>query len=263
MKRPPLLAALIEPVRAGGEFATTTVLIPMMPMLPQGDGHPVLVLPGFMGADGSTNRARSFLSRLDYPAYPWGLGRNLGPTAQVMAGLPRLLESTYRQHGRRVSIVGWSLGGVYARYLASRFPDMIRVIVTLGSPVHPEVEAVSNASALYNRLKQFHVDDIELFVGGAPLPVPVTAVFTQSDSIVSWETCIISESPNSENLRVSGSHTGLGFNPAVLHIVADRLAQPERHWEPFEIPRPYRRIIRRLAPEGPFPPHEQSGTVSG
>ena len=196
VKRPPLFAALIEPVRAGGEFATTTVLIPMMPMLPQGDGHPVIVLPGFMGADGSTNRARSFLSRLGYPAYRWGLGRNLGPTAQVMTGLPRLLESTYRTHGRTVSIVGWSLGGVYARHLAAKFPEMIRLVVTLGSPVHPEVEVASNASALYNRLKQLHVDDIDLFVGGAPLPVPVTAVFTQSDSIVHWETCIIEELPS-------------------------------------------------------------------
>jgi pimeloyl-ACP methyl ester carboxylesterase len=250
MKRPTILNTLLEPVRAGGEFATTTVLIPLMPMLPHGDGHPVLVIPGFMGGDGSTGRARSFLSRLDYPALKWGLGRNIGPTPEVMEGLPRLLESTAEQYGQPVSIVGWSLGGVYARWLGARYAEMIRVIVTLGSPVHPEIQTASNLTPIYNSLRQFHVDDTKLFVGGEPLPVPVTAIYTISDAIVHWETCIIDDGPISENLRVAGSHLGLAFNPAVLHIVADRLAQPEGEWQPFEIPRVYSGVIKHHEPEG-------------
>mgnify|MGYP000668140104 CR=1 FL=1 len=111
--------------------------------------------------------------------------------------------------------------------------------------MHHEIQEASNLTPIYNSLRQFHVDDRDLFQGGTPLPVPVTAIYTISDAIVHWEVCIIEESENSENLRVSGSHLGLGFNPAVLHIVADRLAQPEGEWEPFEIPRIYASVIRR------------------
>jgi pimeloyl-ACP methyl ester carboxylesterase len=245
MKKPSLLRALAEPVRATGEFATSLGLLPFSRLLPEGDRHPVLVLPGFMAADGSTGPLRQLLQALGYPAHGWGLGRNIGPTERVLNEMPELLDRLADQAEEPVSIVGWSLGGIYARHLAAHTPKLVRVVVTLGTPVRSEVHGTSNASPLFQALKAIHVPGHPMLDGGQPLAVPVTAVHTRSDGIVHWETCLVEDAPNAENLRVRGSHTGLGFNPASGYIIADRLAQPGGQWHPFRAPTPYRRIITR------------------
>ena len=245
MKRPSLLRALAEPVRATGELATSIGLLPFSRLLPPGDGHPVLVLPGFMAADGSTVALRQFLKSLDYEAHGWGLGRNIGPTERVLNEMPDLLDSIAEESGEAVSIIGWSLGGIYGRHLAARTPELVRLLITLGAPVRSEVHDSSNASPLFQALHAIHVPGHPMLDGGHPLPVPVTAVHTRSDGILHWETCLIEDAPNAENLRVRGSHTGLGFNPAVAYLIADRLAQPPDEWHPFSAPGPYRHIITR------------------
>ncbi len=243
MRRPPVLRAIAEPLRASGEYATSLGLFPLRRLLPPGDGQPVLVLPGFTATDRSTAPLRRLLRSLGYAATGWGLGRNMGPTDRVLRGMPELLRRLHDEHDRTVSLVGWSLGGVYARTLAARHPKLVRSLVTLGTPVRPEVHSASNASALFNSLQAFYVRGHPLLDDGEPLDVPVTAVHTRSDGIVHWETCIVQDAPQTENLRVRGSHTGMGFNPAATYIVAERLSVPEGLWWPFTAPSPYRGII--------------------
>lgn len=236
MKRPSKLQALAEPVRVAGELATSVSLLALLPLLPKGDGHPVLVLPGFMAADSSTWVLRSTLARRGYVVYPWGLGRNLGPTPAVANGIPELLESIYERHGRPVSIVGQSLGGVYARHEARRSPHKVRQLVTLGTPVRLGTRAVSNAEPLYSLLQSIHASSAADLDDGVPLDVPVTALHTVTDGILSWEACLVRPSPNAENVRVVGSHSGMSVNPAAIYVVADRLAQAVGQWAPMDVP---------------------------
>ena len=247
MKRPSLVRALTEPLRASGEMVTSVGLLPFRSRLPAGDPHTVLVLPGFMASDRSTGPLRRLLESLGYAAHGWGLGRNVGPTERVTQQMPLLLDRMAEESGEVVSIVGWSLGGVYARQLAARTPKLVRNVVTLGTPVRMEVTTASNAHALFDRLGAIHAPGHPHLDDGDPLEVPVTAVHTRADGVVHWETCLVREAPNAENLRVTGSHTGLGFNPAVAYILADRLAQPIGEWSPFEAPAPYRRVITHVA----------------
>jgi pimeloyl-ACP methyl ester carboxylesterase len=146
-----------------------------------------------------------------------------------------------------VSIVGWSLGGIYARHLAATQAKAIRTIVTLGAPVRSAVEQTSHAHSVYTALRRLHADHSFALDEGSPLAVPVTAIHTRTDAIVHWRTCLVDPAPNAENLRVRGSHVGLGFNPAVMYIIADRLSQAPGRWAPFHAPLPYRRIITRVS----------------
>ncbi len=243
MSRPSILHALAEPLRSSGEFATSMGLLPLLRLLPGGDGHPVVALPGFMASDRSTVTLRRALGSLGYETYGWGLGRNLGPTDHVVGELPALIDRIAHSADSTVSLVGWSLGGIYARHLATRTPDLIRTVVTMGTPVRSEVQQSSNAPALFDALRAVHVPGHPILDGGHPLPVPVTAIHTRSDGIVNWRTCLVEEAPNAENLRVRSSHIGLGHNPAVVYVIADRLAQPEGEWKPLHVPTPYQRII--------------------
>lgn len=246
MKRPPVARALIEPMRASGEFATSVGLLPLRSRLPHGDGHSVIVFPGFMATDRSTSPLRRLLAWLDYDVHGWGLGRNVGPTKKVADEMPNLLDRVAQRSGASVSLVGWSLGGVYVRHLSARAPDLVRTAVTLGTPVRGEAKTSSNASALFDLLGAVHVPGHPMLDEGIPLEVPVTALHTRSDGIVHWQSCLVEDADNAENLRVAGSHTGLGFNPAVAYVVADRLAQGAGEWRPFLPPIAYRRIITRV-----------------
>jgi pimeloyl-ACP methyl ester carboxylesterase len=246
LRRPAILHALSEPVRASGEIATSIGLLPFARLLPEGDHHPVLVLPGFMAGDGSTAPLRRLLRTAGHSAHGWGLGRNMGPTERVVTEIPALVDRLTDEAGEALSVVGWSLGGVFARHIAARSPDRVRSVVTLGSPVRSEARHATNASPLFQALRGFHVPGHPLLDDGQPLTVPVTAVHTRSDGIVPWQTCLIEDAPNTENLRVRGSHIGLGFNPAALYIIADRLAQSIGAWSPFAAPAPYRRLITRV-----------------
>ena len=138
VKRPAILQALVEPARASGEFATSVTLLPFFRMLPRGDSHSVLVLPGFMASDGSTRPLRRLLTALGYRAEGWGLGRNMGPTERVVNEMPDLVDRLTDTSEGTISIVGWSLGGIFARHLAARTPELVRSVVTLGSPVRSE-----------------------------------------------------------------------------------------------------------------------------
>ena len=125
---------LMSEMRAGLEFASLMYAYPLLRTLPKGDGHPVIVLPGLAADDMSTRPLRAFLRERGYAAHGLKLGRNDGLKAGTEAAqLARLREIRHR-YGRKVSLIGWSLGGVFARELAKRSPDDVRLVITLGSP---------------------------------------------------------------------------------------------------------------------------------
>src|SRR5215475_15204524 len=120
--------------RALLELAALLPAYPFLRRAPAGDGHPVLVLPGFMASDFSTRTLRRFLRDKGYAVHGWKLGRNLGPSAATIGGMTARLQSLQARYGRRVSLVGWSLGGIYSRELARAMPEMVRQVITLASP---------------------------------------------------------------------------------------------------------------------------------
>lgn len=212
-------------------------MLPVLRRAPRGDGHPVLVFPGFMASDNSTRALRWYLRDLGYHVHGWRLGVNVGPTDRVLDGLTYRVTSLYRRHGQPISIIGWSLGGVFAREMARRHPDAVRQVITLASPFAMEDREQSNAQSLYNVLSTFHsarVDELRLHEREhEPLTVPATAIYTKGDGIVPWRSCMDEPGQFAENVRVIGSHSGLGHNPRALFVIADRLAQPIGQWKPY------------------------------
>lgn len=207
----------------------------LMKRLPKGDGHPVIFFPGFVASDRSTKPMRSLFKDLGYKAYAWGLGRNLVFNEQREAEMQDLLKRVYETHSRKVSIVGWSLGGVFAREVAKANPDMVRSVISLGSPISGDIEH-SNAHRLYDAINGKPSDDMRKRLASlnTPPPVPTTSIYTKTDGIVAWQGSIQKPSPLTENIRVPASHVGLGVNPLVMYAIADRLSQAEGEWKPFQ-----------------------------
>ncbi|WP_375393953.1 esterase/lipase family protein [uncultured Sphingomonas sp.] len=238
VRAPSALLALTELPRALAELGSLSLAAPLLAGAPKGDGHPVLVLPGFVASDASTAVLRRYLKQLGYDAHAWELGRNFGPRAIGREGekLVERLRVVHERTGEKVSLVGWSLGGVMARLLARRAPDAVRQVITLGSPFAGSPKA-SNVWRAYQLLTGQKIDDAhtkrQLAEVAAPPPVPATAIYSREDGIVAWQNCLEPAGPESENIQVRGSHCGLGVNPAVLYAIADRLAQPLDGWRPF------------------------------
>jgi pimeloyl-ACP methyl ester carboxylesterase len=206
-------------------FLEMGAMVPALPALmqaPQGDGHAVLVLPGMLAGDGSTLVLRRYLSSLGYQVHPWKLGRNWGPSAEIRQGIRDRFRELSDRYQRRISIVGWSLGGIYAREIAREYPALVRQVITLASPFGAgyRIDGAIDAS-LGERLRK------------AP-PVPCTSIYTKTDGVVPWETCLEEEGPQTDNIEVQATHIGMGVNPLVLWAIADRLAQPEDAWRHFD-----------------------------
>jgi pimeloyl-ACP methyl ester carboxylesterase len=235
---PPLPYLLTEGVRALAEYGLFLGTGPLRLALPHGDGHPVLVLPGLGATDVSTRGLRRMLRRLGYHVHGWRLGRNVGPTERAVTGMRDRLDGLRDRYGQSVSLIGWSLGGIYARNLARESPDAVRQVITLGSPLRLARTDQSRAHWLYSRYSHLHVTDgsLPLEHEMVPLRVPSTSIYSRFDGIVAWQACLDVPSPRSENIAVIGSHLGLGHNPAVLWAVADRLAQPAGEWAAFRAP---------------------------
>jgi len=234
LRPPSRLLTLAEP-RALIELGMGLASLPLLMRAPRGDGHPVLVMPGFLASDGSTKMLRSYLDRLGYETQGWGLGRNIGSMMARRHQLYEEVEALHEKSGRKVSLIGWSLGGIYARDVALTMPEAIRSVISLGSPFANDVRA-THAGKLYEKLGGEAVDDIaeaDLVRIQSDLAVPTTAIYTKTDGVVNWRTCVLREGPQAENIEVLGSHCGLGVNPAVLWAVADRLAQKEGTFKPF------------------------------
>ena len=247
------LLALLEP-RAVLEIGTTVVLLPTLLRAPRGDGHPVLLLPGFGTGDGALEGLRMFLASRGYHVETWGLGRNRGFDRRFSALVEQKVRFMHHRHGRRVSLVGWSLGGVFAFYAAHVAPDCVRTAISLGSPLHndPDHPPPPAARAMYRALAgpggaATHQARLRSRAMRAPPPAPSTCLYSDTDGLVSPEQATLDGNPaDHENVRVTGSHMGLPVNSQVMWIIADRLQQPEGRWRPFDVsvlPVPLRRGV--------------------
>lgn len=198
--------------RALWELGGFGLTLPLLLRLPRGDGHRVVVLPPHGRDDWVTAPLRWLLERLGYRVTGWGIGANVGGwdrlASTVVGAFDQVVEA---ERGSTVSLVGWSLGGVYARNLARHAPQAVRAVVTLASPYRP----------------------MERDRGVSPPPVPRTSVFSRLDAVVRPDACHEPEGDAAESIRVFGSHFGLAHNPLTVAIVADRLAQPPGSWRPF------------------------------
>jgi pimeloyl-ACP methyl ester carboxylesterase len=246
---PNWLDSMLEMPRTLAESMALGFALPLLHRAaPAGDGHPVMVLPGFLGGDDSTLALRRFLTRLGYVPLPWLEGTNTGRPEQLHAAARRFYR-LQRSTDQKISLVGQSLGGVYAREIAREFPHAVRSVITLGSPFGATGEEETNpmVAQLFERLSGLEIEDMQERLGGidprTPLGLPSTAVYSKTDGVVAWQTCLEQVTPLSENIEIRGSHSGMAANPHVLHIIADRLAQPMDRWLKFDRTRAGRAII--------------------
>lgn len=237
---PPLSLLAVEPLRAlfdgfAAHFACERGAV--------GDGHPVIVYPGLGAGGAQTSLLRRYLRDCGFEVLDWEGGINTGPLGQLHDWLDAHddhLGRVHQEHGRTVSLVGWSLGGLYARELAKRRPAAVRQVITLATPFNSLARG-NHAGALFQLL---HPDsshlapEVQERLSEAP-PVPTTSIYSKSDGIVSWRGCVQRRTSRCESVEVSASHLGIVSHPQVLRIVAERLAQPDGQW------RPLRRTARR------------------
>lgn len=220
-------------VSFGAYFAT----FPMLQLTPKGDQHTVLVLPGFLTNDNATIPLRYFLQWRNLDARPWDLGRNLVNHEILEQKLEKLVIELYQKKKEKISLVGWSAGGIFARAIAHNLPECIRQVITLGSPFGG-IKDKSNVELVFELVtgkKSHEVESIILERAALPPSVPSTAIFSKWDGIVAWQTCMdAQEDSQTENIEVFASHLSMGFDPQTLACVADRLAQPENGWMPFK-----------------------------
>ncbi len=249
LQPPKLRYSLMEFGRVLMEMGSSALLAPVLGKLPEGDGHSVMTIPGFMGADGSTAQLRRFLNQRGYKAIPWGLGRNtsegrpgsldafLAHRAQVEDTIAGRIEKEFLASGRKVTLIGWSLGGLYSVALAHRFPQWIRQVITMGTPYGDP-----RGTALYNVMGRIYDNDVETDEAalarwtahtyrGGELRVPVLALHSESDGIVGKGIARCVGDPRFvTNMAVMASHVGFPFNPLVFAVIANHMVEPGRRW---------------------------------
>ncbi len=241
---PPKSAFSVLELRALLEAAGLVWSLPLLLNAPRGDGHPVLLLPGFMGSERSLVGLEVFLRNRGYAVQTWGLGRNVGFHAKHASALEQKIRYMHHETGREVSLVGWSLGGVFALYGAHQLPQCVRCVVTLGSPISVDPEGSASPAfvkAMYRLIAHpmgptahSMQPRAKVLRERVSLPLPLSCLYSVSDGIVPPQEATVDGDPAlHENIRVPGSHVGLGFNAVVLWIVAERLSQPQGQWRPF------------------------------
>lgn len=241
--KPHALNSILEP-RALLEMALLPASLPLLLQAPRGDGHPVLLLPGFLADEKSLIVLKLFLQSKGYEVHTWGMGRNVGFRSKHASALPQKIRHLHHVTGRKVSLVGWSLGGVFSLYGAETTLDCVRSIITLGSPVSVDASGSQSppaVKALYRLVSHrlgasAHVMQprAKAMRESRRLAIPTSCLYSLGDGVVPPQEATIDGDPAlHENIQVPGSHIGLGFNGIVLAIVADRLAQPEEGWQPF------------------------------
>lgn len=227
-------SALLE---IGSNFA---LLRRLQKFVPDGDGHPVLLIPGFTASDASMKQLQKFLNNAGYAASSWGLGRNKGLHKDYLERLKDKVAGMAEEFGGQVSVIGWSGGGMYARGLSHEIPDMIRQVITMGSPFKLTEDTLDH---LPEAIYKFHdrlspreelTDELDASAWGASPPVPSTSLFSKRDGLAPWAFCLDHRDEQSENVQVAGSHAGMTFNPLMYYVIADRLAQPADNWRHFE-----------------------------
>ncbi len=234
---PPNAWLLAMEMRAPWEFGAILPAWFTLQRAPKGDGHPVIVFPGLSASDASTYPLRSYLQRLGYQTSGWNQGFNFGPRAGVLRTAKEQLEEAVAASGQKASLIGWSLGGIYARELAKQFPHLVRSVVTLGTPFAGK-HTSTHAWRLYAMASGRDIahETTQYDLPQAP-SMPTSSIFSRTDGVVAWRASLqapCARNPHTENIEVLASHVGLGVNPSTWWALADRLAQPEGAWKTFE-----------------------------
>ena len=221
--------------RAPWEYAAMVAAAPWLNRLPTGDGHPVIVYPGLGAADFTTLPLRNFLRQRGYTPYAWKQGFNFGPRDGVLQGCREQLQQVAQRHREKASLIGWSLGGVYARELAKEQPEHTRCVITLGTPFNGHPRA-TNAWRFYELVSGQGTHDPALIeqIRGTP-PCPTTSIYSRTDGVVAWQCSLNPKGALAENIEVHASHIGMGMNPLALYAIADRLRQDPQQWQAFDV----------------------------
>lgn len=186
-------------LRTGLELLRLVGAAPRLGTAPRGDGGPVIDIPGWRAPEVSGLPIRTYLRALGHDARGWGRGTNLGRPEEDARALAINVREVAEKTGRRVALVGWSLGGVIAREVARAHPDIVRQVITYGTPIYGRPS---------NR----------------PISIPLTIIFTRRDGVVPWRSCLDHVTPSAEHIEVGSTHLGLGIDPDVWQVVAGRLA---------------------------------------
>jgi predicted alpha/beta hydrolase family esterase len=227
-----------EPFRALFDICTSPL---GRPPKVNGDGHPVIVYPGLGASSMATSQLRHHLRNCNFKVHDWEQGVNRGPAGDMATWIEPLVarvRALHELHGRKVSLVGWSLGGIYAREVAKLCPDAVRQVITLATPFG----SLGDGNHAGTMLRMMGGDTsrvtpaLQEHLRQRP-PVPTSSIYSKTDGVVSWKGCLQEAAPDAENIAVQSSHMGMPTHPEVLRIVADRLAQPEGNWRPFRRPR--------------------------
>jgi pimeloyl-ACP methyl ester carboxylesterase len=222
--------------RAMFEAAALFPCAPLLARAPRGDGHPVIVIPPFGAGDIFTTVPRQYLRQLGYEVHRWGRKEILGLHRLSTVAVARL-EEIHRASGRTVSLVGHSLGGIYAREIARAAPQLVRTVITVGSPFAGDLKS-NYVWPMYESVTGTRIAGMPsefMATMNEPPPVPSTAIYSRSDGVAAWQSCIEHSDPTTENVGVQSSHMGLLHHPLVLFLIAERLAQPEGGWKPFAL----------------------------
>jgi hypothetical protein len=203
-----------------------------------GDGHPVIIFPG-LGTDGhAVMPLRTHCDSLGYTALDWGRGFNTGPQGNLdewMHGLAIHTADMLKRFDHRATLVGLSLGGLYARELAKLLIPQVRQVITIGTPFNA-AEGDTNIGWLHRALTgSSHEMAPSLSTRlRTPPPVPTTSIYSRTDGVVAWQTCCHDTLlPQVQDIEVDGSHLGMGWNRAVLDVIANRLGQRPGKWRRY------------------------------
>ncbi len=241
---PPHLALVALEMRAFWEFGAVVPTWPALQKAPRADakahGSSVIVFPGLSAGDLSTVPLRKYLDSLGYATEGWNQGLNLGPRPGVLETARQQITDTFNQYGRKVSLIGWSLGGIYARELSKMMPEMVHCVITLGTPFAGSPKS-TNAWRVYEFAsgRKTEIERSNFDLPTAPT-VPTSSIFSRTDGVVAWQGSIQAPckvNPHTENIEVFASHVGMGLNPSAWWAVADRLAQKQASWKPFIAPK--------------------------
>ena len=185
---------------------------------------------------------RRYCEQLGYAAADWGWGLNSGPQGNIdrwMEELGAHIGDMLEPFDQSATLIGWSLGGVYAREVAKLLGPKVRQVITLGTPFNA-AEDHTRVGWIYRLLSGEQIEyspALSARLRIAP-DVPTTSIYSRTDGVVAWQTCLhdaqAARSGHVEDLEVSSSHIGLGWNPAVLRIIADRLAQKPGRWRKYQ-----------------------------
>ena|GEM_PF-6813795 len=189
--------------------------------MPDAHGEPVLIVPGFLGNDFYMSSLESTLSNKGYTTYGWEQGINTGPSPDAAAGLLQKLQDIYKTHGQaKVSIVGYSLGGVYARELARAYPDMVQSVITLGAPFAMDDTRTAEIQTIYAGQRNSAFVSTQT----AP-PVPTTSLYSKGDWVVNYQYSLHGPGTAAEDIEIHGGHIMMPFSKEAATITLCQLAK--------------------------------------